>query len=649
MFAGSHLLALQFRVKFYVPDPSHLQEELTCYFFYLQIKNDIFSGRLPCSFESAALLGSYMVQAELGDYSPRKHQQGYVSELQLFPGQTEDLEEKIAQFHREHSGKTTQEAEFLLLANAKRLEFYGVELFPAKDHHGIDLSLGITTDGIAVFKSRTIITTFLWIDIRKITFKRRRFFIELRPNQDTGEQNAVGFHMDSYDGCKQLWKDCIDYHAFFRTAETNAKGFMKRSKKRFSRTERQVMDESKPLALKRSASVRIKRVPPKRQPRRPVGTNLGVQGGGGASMGGIPRRNHSFNMYDITQKPQVTIRANGCRDMSDEPDDRFDDYPPLSLSQQAITVSDDMTGQFTLAALEEEQYPVTHRRVSDLAEQGPTDYYDDQVKQEEEIGNVCMDDLASEGLLLIRLEADERGRYGFNVKGGVDQKLPVLVSKVSPQSPAEKSNPPLEEGDQLLYINSKPVSHSRHEEVISMIRASRDKTPMELILIVKPKDLSRTNPIVRTQTTESATSDPGQLLRQSLTYLKESLSNSMGLLQFDRLYRRKPGMAAIASKLPQNLVKNRYRDISAYDATRVHLREGPDYINANFVNLEVETTGQIVSYIASQGPMQHTCKDFWQMVWEQSCELVIMLTEVVENGKVGKQTPGVLLVCPERI
>jgi hypothetical protein len=88
------------------------------------------------------------------------------------------------------------------------------------------------------------------------------------------------------------------------------------------------MDESKPLALKRSASVRIKRVPPKRQPRRTIGTNLGVQGGGGASMGGIPRRNRSFNMYDITQKPQVTIRANGYRDMSEEPDDHFDDYPP---------------------------------------------------------------------------------------------------------------------------------------------------------------------------------------------------------------------------------------------------------------------------------------------------------------------------------
>jgi tyrosine-protein phosphatase non-receptor type 4 len=500
-FKGSHMLALQFRVKFYVPDPTHLQEELTRYLFYLQIKQDILSGRLPCSFESAALLGSYMIQAELGDFSSVKHGPGYVSELQLFPGQTEDLEEKIAELHREHVGKTTQEAEFLLLANGRRLEFYGVELFPAKDHHGIDLSLGITTEGIAVFKSRTIITTFPWVNTRKITFKRRRFFIELRPDQETGEQNAVGFHMDSYDGCKQLWKDCIDYHAFFRTVNSpTAKGFMKRSKKRFSgRTERQVMDESRPVAMKRSASVRVKRAPTKRQPRRAVGTNLGVQGAGAASLGGLPRRNRSFNVHDVSSKPVVAIRHNGYRDTSEDPEDTFDEFNQLSLSQQGITVSDDMTGQFTLAALEEEQSPLYHtsyRRVSDL-EQGPTDYYDDQVKQEEEIGNVCMDDLASEGLLLIRLEADDRGRYGFNVKGGVDQKIPVLVSKVSPQSPAEKSNPPLEEGDQLLYINSRPVSHCRHEEVIDMIRASRERTPCELILIVKPKDLSRTNPIVR--------------------------------------------------------------------------------------------------------------------------------------------------------
>lgn len=42
---GSHMLALQFRVKFYVPDPGHLQEELTRYLFYLQIKHDVLTGR----------------------------------------------------------------------------------------------------------------------------------------------------------------------------------------------------------------------------------------------------------------------------------------------------------------------------------------------------------------------------------------------------------------------------------------------------------------------------------------------------------------------------------------------------------------------------------------------------------------------------
>ena len=62
--------------------------------------------------------------AELGDFSPRKHPPGYVSELQLFPGQTEDLEEKIAELHREHVGKTTQDAEFSLLANARRYAVY---------------------------------------------------------------------------------------------------------------------------------------------------------------------------------------------------------------------------------------------------------------------------------------------------------------------------------------------------------------------------------------------------------------------------------------------------------------------------------------------------------------------------------------------
>ena len=76
-----------------------------------------------CGVHISPFLSPYL-SAEMGDYSPKHHPAGYVSELQLFPGQTEDLEEKISELHREHIGKTTPEAEFLLLANARRYCMY---------------------------------------------------------------------------------------------------------------------------------------------------------------------------------------------------------------------------------------------------------------------------------------------------------------------------------------------------------------------------------------------------------------------------------------------------------------------------------------------------------------------------------------------
>jgi uncharacterized protein (DUF2384 family) len=74
------------------------------------------------------------------------------------------------------------------------------------------------------FSSYSLVTVFITrcssllrrLHIQKITYKRKRFYIELRPDQGALLQNVVGFHMESYDGCKQLWKNCIEYHAFFR-------------------------------------------------------------------------------------------------------------------------------------------------------------------------------------------------------------------------------------------------------------------------------------------------------------------------------------------------------------------------------------------------------------------------------------------------
>lgn len=88
--------------------------------------------------------------------------------------------------------------------------------------------------------------------------------------------------------------------------------------------------------------------------------------------------------------------------------------------------------------------------------------------------------------MLIRIAPDEQGRFGFNVKGGSDLNMPILVSRVAPKTPADSCYPKLNEGDQVLFINNRDISGMMHEQVVNLIRASRDSPSGELVLIVKP-------------------------------------------------------------------------------------------------------------------------------------------------------------------
>eukprot|EP00731_Ephydatia_muelleri_P007748 Em0004g86a len=205
-----HVPQFDFRVRFYVPDPSWLHEELSRYLFVLQIRKDILANRLPCSFESAATLGSYIIQAELKDYDPEEHPQGYVSQIKMFPAQTKDLEGRIAELHLGLQSRSATEMDVLFLSHARRLDFYGVELFPCLDPGGTQLGLGIASGGITVFQNMLILKVYSWSNITKITYKRKKFFLELR------EEAAVSYQMESCESCKQLWRNCIDYHSFFK-------------------------------------------------------------------------------------------------------------------------------------------------------------------------------------------------------------------------------------------------------------------------------------------------------------------------------------------------------------------------------------------------------------------------------------------------
>ncbi|XP_005941330.1 band 4.1-like protein 3a isoform X5 [Haplochromis burtoni] len=220
-----------FNVKFYPPDPAQLSEDITRYFLCLQLRQDIVSGRLPCSFATHTILGSYTVQSELGDYDPDDCGADYISELCFAPNQTKEMEEKITELHKTYRGMTPAEAEMHFLENVKKLSMYGVDLHHAKmigsgfvclssakseDSEGVAIMLGVCNSGLLVYRDRLRINRFSWPKILKISYKRNNFYIKIRPGEFEQFESTIGFKLFNHRAAKRLWKVCVEHHSFFR-------------------------------------------------------------------------------------------------------------------------------------------------------------------------------------------------------------------------------------------------------------------------------------------------------------------------------------------------------------------------------------------------------------------------------------------------
>ncbi|GAB6030554.1 hypothetical protein CHUAL_007419 [Chamberlinius hualienensis] len=620
-----------FRVKFYVSDPSKLQEEYTRYHYFLQLKKDIREGRLAVPISTSVLLASYAVQSEIGDYNPDEHGHGYLADLQYLPNQTEEMERKIMELHKLHKGQTPADAEFNFLDHAKRLDMYGVDLHKARvrDATNAEIQLGVTAVGLVVFQNGVKINTFSWAKIVKISFKRKQFFIQLKREAHESYDSLLGFNMLSYHSSKVLWKSCVEHHSFFRLNAPRPTikkfFFMLGSKFRYSgRTEYQTVEEGKKSAYLERTFVRS---PSKCLIRQTVPI--------------ISRDGMEEKKYLPLSKPLA--RLNGTNSHI-RPYDSFNNKVVSSTSKEprkAWTEKDfsDDDGGFRVPSRESTAFtPLLSTKIGFVDEeesisevQEPADYAEPQLGSLEN-GGVT-------GFITIHMKPDEQGKFGFNVKGGTDQSMPIIVSRVAPHTPADRSIPRLNEGDQVLRINSKDVSGLLHEQVVQLIRSCREPPNKELILVVKP------NVYVAEEIEEPPfqyVPDVPQVvprvdaLSESMLLLGDSLENGAAIAQFEILYRKKPGMMCSVSKLPENASKNRYRDILPYDSTRVILRGGfpVDYINASHVNMKIPTSGIVNRYIAAQGPLPNTCGDFWQMIWEQQSTLIVMLTTVLERGRV---------------
>ncbi|XP_060167034.1 band 4.1-like protein 3 isoform X8 [Globicephala melas] len=205
-----------FNVKFYPPDPSQLSEDITRYYLCLQLRDDIVSGRLPCSSVTLATLGSYTVQSELGDYDPDECGSDYINEFRFAPNHTKELEDKVIELHKSHRGMTPAEAEMYFLENAKKLSMYGVDLHHAKDSEGVEIMLGVCASGLLIYRDRLRINRFAWPKVLKISYKRSNFYIKIRPGEFEQFESTIGFKLPNHRAAKRLWKVCVEHHTFFR-------------------------------------------------------------------------------------------------------------------------------------------------------------------------------------------------------------------------------------------------------------------------------------------------------------------------------------------------------------------------------------------------------------------------------------------------
>ncbi|XP_052398945.1 band 4.1-like protein 3 isoform X7 [Carassius gibelio] len=217
-----------FNVKFYPPEPALLSEDITRYYLCLQLRDDIVSGRLPCSFATHTVLGSYSVQSELGDYDPDEYSSDYVSEFRFAPHQTKEMEEKIMDLHKNYKGMTPAEAEMHFLENVKKLSMYGVDLHHAKDSEGVEIMLGVCSSGLLIYRDRLRINRFAWPKVLKISYKRNNFYIKIRPGEFEQFESTIGFKLPNHRAAKRLWKVCVEHHTFFRlvSPETPPKKFL---------------------------------------------------------------------------------------------------------------------------------------------------------------------------------------------------------------------------------------------------------------------------------------------------------------------------------------------------------------------------------------------------------------------------------------
>ncbi|KFP41884.1 Tyrosine-protein phosphatase non-receptor type 3, partial [Chlamydotis macqueenii] len=477
-------------------------------------------------------------------------------------------------------------------------------------------------------------------------------------------EHIVAFNMLNYRACKNLWKSCVDHHTFFQAKKSlpHEKKILSHYWTLGSRNPAKSVNSQycrKVIggmvwnpSMRRSLSVEhleTKSLPSRSPPVTPNWRSPRLR-----HEIRKPRHSSVDNLTNeisyITETEDVFYTYKGSPTSKDS-DSEFSQ----NRSPQRRNVLGNSPTRSSLTCTSPKALAQSPNGVGNISGSYPLEGVDKQFLEtydnitkssstEDSSQYYCnKNDLIEGDLLLVRIIPDEDGKFGFNLKGGVDQKMPLVVSRITPGSPADKCIPKLNEGDQIVLINGRDISEHTHDQVVMFIKASRESHTRELALLIRRKVLKQS---VEPKSEDEADSHNllesllpvcseygGDTLEETMEQLRRGLESGTVLIQFEQLYRKKPGLAVTCAKVPQNMDKNRYKDVLPYDATRIILQGDEDYINANYVNMEIPSVGIVNRYIATQGPLPHTCAHFWQVVWDHKLSLIIMLTTLTERGR----------------
>lgn len=473
-----------------------------------------------CPLNTQCFLASYTVQAELGDYNPIDHQPGYLSELQLVRDQNDEVERRISDFHKVHRGQLPADAEFNYLEHARRMETYGVDFHNATDSADRSIQLGVCSIGLLVYQNNKRQNEFSWSKMIKVSYKRKDFFIQLSREMYESSTTLLGFNLGSHRNAKALWKSCVEHHSFFRLERPHrSPRFLPLSlgsKFYYSgRTELQAMQESKVRAQIAKTFVR--------SPSKRMLTASPVNGSSTDSNG---KSQKVLRPYDnkVTSKQTTAIPRKAWETQPDDGSVFIDRLSTYDINQPLYNNGGDTA---TMAA--------------------------------------------DEDVVTVRLLADDQGRFGFNVKGGDDLRSSIFVSRVLPHTPAARSTPRICVGNQVVMINGRDVAGMKHAQVVNLIQSSRNYHNGELVLAIKQNNalansMFEEEPLYQYVPEDDydnlQTLDGDALYSQSLLLLSDGLASGALLNQYEKMYRKNPDLAITEAKKPDNIAKNRYRDIS---------------------------------------------------------------------------------------